>query len=190
MGAIGQARLRVEYDPRPGKAFHEIDFSTPEKIQEAMQAHPDVATLLFLSLPALGDIAGSSSAPMPVPVAQVVKDTVVLKAELEKANKKLAECETDSREIRGSVKVFLEKMLVGKRIDVAFSAEDGLTGQAQPERVTIKSITLTDDVKTVPHSSTMGFAAGSVPAGKDAQLYKIVVESEPNDGNMVEEAYQ
>ena len=189
MKGLGKARIHAEYIRREDGAFPKsasvIDFSSAEKIQESMQAHPDVATLLFLSLPALGDIAGSTSAPKSSPGAQVVEDTAGLKAELEKANQKLAECETDSREIRGSVKVFLEKMLVGKRIDVAFSAEDGLTGQAQPERVTIKSITLTDDVKTVPHPSTMGFAAGSVPAGKDARLYKIVVESENG-----EETYQ
>ena len=75
MEGLGKARIRAEYtttdDGTYPRSASVLDFSNAEKIQRAMQAHSDVATLLFLSLPRLGDIAGSSQAAEPAVVAQV-----------------------------------------------------------------------------------------------------------------------
>ena len=96
MDAIGRARLGVTYDRKESTSagFANIDFRTPEKIQEAMQAHPDVATLLFLSLPALGDIVESSSAPEPAVVAPV---------EFEKMQASLKQAKEDGEKLRAQV---------------------------------------------------------------------------------------
>ena len=56
MAPFGSARIEAEYsDGDPGNTI-DVDFSRSEGITKAMNTHSDVATLLFLSLPALGDI--------------------------------------------------------------------------------------------------------------------------------------
>lgn len=114
MAGIGGARIKATYSIPPGGTSTPIDFSTPEKIQEAMQLHPDVATLLFLSLPALGDIAAPTVASVSVPVAPAV-DVAALQENLKQAREDHERTKARSKEQIAKLKEALSGFEKDKR---------------------------------------------------------------------------
>ena len=116
LAAPGEARIKARYGNVlnfEGEAIDfdgapEIDFSDADSIQAAMQAHPDVATLLFLSLPALGDIAGSSQAAEPAVVALVADDTAAVQAKVDAAERIAADLQKELDAAKASAEAALK----------------------------------------------------------------------------------
>lgn len=103
---VGKARIKAKYNPDAVPASTpEIDFSNADSIQKAMKAHPDVATLLFLSLPALGDIAESDAA----------KEAAKLQQQLEAAEQEAKKVKTEAEAAKKQAEEALAKAEAGKQ---------------------------------------------------------------------------